>query len=414
MKILLLFDDKFPVDKDKLTRLLQQKSKAIKFDLHKSKFSLAPGLVSKPKTFTHVQNQIKSAMESYDRVFCFTTKQYNDSYFFHEHKDLTIFSFHEWNYLTDLPVSNGVLYFIIDYLALYIDPSAFRHDGITGCIYDFLGDKRGVDDGMRQARFCSNCYGRLSETLTDEHELKIFDDLQILMNHLSDSSRWNKDILITVKTVSNKIQKRRPKKNDAVRVVIASPGDTDSERRMLLDSLEGRFRRDNHEGHCGFRIIVDGWEDLASQPGYAQDVINERIIDESDFVVAVFKHKLGTPTTDTSTGLQRAESGTAEELLQALDKTKDSHPIGMAYFFSKAPVISLDSPDKDKIEKEWQRLGEFKDSIKDRMIYKPYTDGNELMSIVLKDLEKNILDYIVSVKKLRGSAAKKKRRTSTS
>lgn len=396
MRILLLFDGKFPVDdKDKLIHLLQQKSNFIKFDLGKSQFSLGPGLLSKPKSFTLAHSQIKSVVNLYDKVLCFTTKQYKDNFFFHEHKDLTIFSFYAWNYLTDLPVSNGVLYFIIDYLALQINLSDFRHYDVTGCIYDFLGDKTGVDDGMRQARFCSNCLMRLSETLTDEDEIKLFDDLQILMNHLSNSSRWNKDILASLKVVSSKIQKRKPKKTDAVRVVIASPGDTASERKMLLDSLEVRFRRDNHENHCGFRIIVNGWEDLASQSGYAQDVINEKVIDESDFVVALFKHKLGTPTTDTSTGLQRAESGTAEELLQALDKTKDNHPIGMAYFFSKAPVISLDSSDKDKIEKEWQRLTDFKDSIKDKMIYKPYTDSNELMSIVLKDLEKNILDYIV-------------------
>jgi hypothetical protein len=248
---------------------------------------------------------------------------------------------------------------------------------------------------MRQSRFCSNCLKRLSEVLTDENELKLFDDLQILMNHLSDSSRWNKDVLLSFKVVSNKIQKRKPKKHNAVRVVIASPGDTDAERKILLDSLEVKFRRDGHESHCGYRIIVTGWEDLASQNGYAQDVINDKIIKESDFVVAVFKHKLGTPTKEISTGLQRAESGTAEELLQALDKTKDNHPIGMAYFFSKAPVISLDSADKEKIEKEWQRLANFKDSIKDKMIYKPYTDSNELMSIVLKDLENNIIDYIV-------------------
>jgi hypothetical protein len=201
--------------------------------------------------------------------------------------------------------------------------------------------------------------------------------------------------LTAFRIVSNTIQKRNPKKKDLVSVVIASPGDTDSERRMLLDSLEVRFRRDNHEDHCGFRIIVSGWEDLASQPGYPQDIINERVIAESDFVVAVFKHRLGTPTQNASTDLQRAVSGTAEELLQALDKTKEDHPIGMAYFYSKAPAISLDSPDKDRIEKEWQRLASFKDSIRDKMIYKPYTDSNELMSMVLKDLEKNIAGFII-------------------
>ena len=64
--------------------------------------------------------------------------------------------------------------------------------------------------------------------------------------------------------------------------------------------------------------MVNGWEDLASQNGYAQDVINSKLIEESDFVIAVFKHKLGTPIKNVSSGLPRAESGTAEELLQTL------------------------------------------------------------------------------------------------
>ena len=32
--------------------------------------------------------------------------------------------------------------------------------------------------------------------------------------------------------------------------------------------------------------------------------------------------------------------------------------------------------------------------IKDKIIYKPYTDGNELLTTVLKDLENNIKDYL--------------------
>lgn len=399
MRILLLFDETFPIDQAKLLALLQQKSKSIRFGLYKSKFRLRPGLISKPKPFIRAATQIESVARSYDKVLCFTTKQYDDNYFFHEHNDLVIFSFYGWNYLTDLPMSNGVLYFIIDYLALHIDPSGFRHREVTGCIFDFLVEKTGVDDGMREAGFCSNCLDRLSELVTHEAELQILDDLQILLEHLGESSRWNKDVLSSIKVIPTKIQKRRSKKNDAVRVVIASPGDTGPERKMLLDSLEVRFRRENHEERCGCRIIVTGWEELASQPGYAQDVINEKIIKESDFVVAVFKHRLGTPTKNPSTGAQRAESGTAEELLQGLDHSEDNHPIGMAYFFSKAPFISLDSPDREKIETEWQRLSEFKNSIKDRMIYKPYANPKELMSLVLSDLEKNILNYIVKRKR---------------
>lgn len=393
MKVLLTFDKDFPIDTKKLLTFLDQKLTHIKFELHKDQFEIKDEIISKPKTFNQVDKDLKDSQNGFDKVFCFTSKKYNDNFFIHEHNNVTIFSISGWPYLTDLPISNGIIYFIIDYFALELNYSDFRHQEVTGCIYDFLTNKKGIDEGMRQARFCSNCLKRISESISDENDLKIFNDLKILMNHLSEFSRWNRDVFETINLIAGHITKRKSKKDNGINIVIASPGDTESERKILLDLLERKFRIDNHENHCGFRIMVNGWEDLASQPGYAQDVINQKIIKESDFVIAVFKHKLGTPTKDNS-GNPRAESGTAEELLQALDKSKDNHPIGMAYFFSKAPVISLDSPDKDKIEKDWTRLGLFKKSIQDKMIYKPYTDNNDLLTMVLKDLEKNIIDYI--------------------
>ena len=393
MKVLLVFDKEFPVDTAKLIGYLRKNLQHIQFSLHEDKFELPDLIVRKPETFNKISKELNQIMNQFDKIFCFTEKQFSDNYFIHEHKDLSIFSVYGWPYLTDLPISNGVVYFIIDYVALEIDSSDFRHSDITGCIYDFLSDKRGVDNGMRQAGFCANCLKRVSEGIVDENKLQIFNDLKVLINNLSECSRWNRDILCNEKILQDGLLKRASKDKKGVRVVIASPGDTEIERKTLLDSLEVKFRRGNHEDHCGFRIIVTGWEDLASQPGYPQDVINQKIIQESDFVVAIFRHKLGTPTVDNQ-GSQRYESGTVEELLQALNKTKKDHPIGMAYFFSKAPVISLDSPDKDRIEKDWKRLSDFKKNIQNQMIYKPYTESTDLLASVLQDLEKNIIDYI--------------------
>ena len=96
MKILLAFDTNFPVDQDRLIKLIQKKSKFIEFDLYTTKFTLPSGLVAKPKTFTNASKQLKKVSASYDKVFCFTEKQYDDNYFFHEHNDLTIFSFYAW------------------------------------------------------------------------------------------------------------------------------------------------------------------------------------------------------------------------------------------------------------------------------------------------------------------------------
>jgi len=398
MNILVLLDTKFEIDRKKLDIFLSSNCKHIKFTISEKTFSFSTEIISKPKSFEEIRKLYGSELDGFDNVFCFTDSQYNDNYFFHEYNDLFIFSFAYWSLLTDLPKSNGLIYFIVDCLALAIDTTGFRHKEITGCIYDFLGDKRGIDIGMRQASLCPNCLTRVTNLIVDENTQGIFDDLKTLINLLSSSSKWNKDIFEetpeNVDISSTTLKKRKPKSTAGISVVIASPGDTQQERKFLLDSLERKFRTDRHEEHCGFRILVSGWEDLASQNGYAQDVINKKLIEESDFVVSIFKHKLGTPTFDQQTGVQRAESGTVEELLQALDNSKLTHPIGMSYFYSTAPAPSLESPDFESIKKEWERLKEFKKSISTKIIYKPYTETTELLNMILKDLEQNINDYI--------------------
>jgi hypothetical protein len=393
MKILLLFEKDFPADKNRLLAFLHQHLSHLTFELYKEEFEFEENVLNYPESFGVVHETIKHFKPNFDRCLCFTTTPYDDNWFLHGDGYLTILSFFGWGHLTNLPHSNGIIYFIVRHLALNLDPSRFGHSNNTGCIYDSLGDKRGIDDGMRQARFCSSCLQRIS-AIGEGEQANVFNDLKLLMNLLSEASRWNKDILATIVPEDSALTKRKAKSNLGIQVVIASPGDTSVERKILLDSLERKFRIDNHEAHCGFRIIANGWEDLASQNGYTQDVINKMIIANSDFVITVFKHRLGTPTRNLETGIERAPSGTAEELLQTLDKSKKNQPIGMVYFYSKAPIISLDSPDKNAIEKEWMRLSNFKKSIQDKIILKPYTEADELLNIVLKDLENNILEYI--------------------
>jgi hypothetical protein len=395
MKILLVFEKEFPIDGNKLLLFLKQNLKHIKFVLYKKEFIIEDEIITDPSTLKKTYKNFQVERNQFDEILCFSEKQYSNNYFFMGYKNFTIFSFYGWPYLTNLPKSNGVLYFIIDYLALGMDTIDFRHYSTTGCIYDFLEDKSGIDEGMRQARYCNKCLERLTQSLQDKTDIKNFEDLKTLMNRLSEASRWNNDVLAYIKVDSGTIEKRTPKSNDGIHVVIASSGDTASLRKILLDSLERRFRTDNCERHCGFRIMVSGWEDLSSQNGYPQNVINKKIIEKSDFVISVFKHKLGTPTKNLVTGKKRAESGTVEELLQALDNNNSKHPIGMAYFYSTPPEISLDAPEIETIFKEWKRLGRFKDSIKDKMIYKPFANEDELLTMTLKDLENNIIDYII-------------------
>ncbi len=179
-----------------------------------------------------------------------------------------------------------------------------------------------------------------------------------------------------------------------IKILIASPSDVQRERELLLDKLETKFRRDHFEERCGARIIVTGWEFVPSQSGYAQDIINSDLVQKSNIILAVFRHKLGSPTIDIKTGDDRSPSGTAEELLYAIRNKKIKNPpLGMAYFYANAPVLSLDSIDFDKIKNEWQRLKEFREEIKNEILYKTYKHEEEILEIVCPDLCDNIIKY---------------------
>jgi hypothetical protein len=179
-----------------------------------------------------------------------------------------------------------------------------------------------------------------------------------------------------------------------IRVLIASPGDVVRERELLLDKLETKFRRDHYEERCGARIIVEGWESIASQTGYAQDIINSDLVSKSNIILAIFRHKLGSPTIVIKTGKDRSPSGTAEELLYAIrNKLLTNPPLGMAYFYANAPVLSLDSVDFEKTKTNWERLKEFREEIKNEILYKTYKHEEEILEITCKDICDNIIKY---------------------
>jgi len=259
-------------------------------------------------------------------------------------------------------------------------------------------DERSYIDGL-DTRFNSQDY-----LLPIDANKKIHENLQKRVDYLMKSLKESvlhefeeflsnfKEIKINLPTIqekenSNTICKRNPKnKNKTIVIAIASPANT-IDREKLISSLERNFRDKGHEARCGFRLIVKGFEDLASQPGEPQLTINEKIIIKSDFVVAIFKHHLGTPTL-------RAESGTVEELLQGLDKSKSEMPLGLAYFNTKPPKSNFSDIDKAKFTLEqWEKVLEFKKSISGKMLWGKWTNQSDIESIILSDIEKNIIEY---------------------
>lgn len=403
---IILFKEKdLDVNLEKTVSHLNKICNYVKFIKGRSPLVFDEMIITPPKSYQDLSTKLIEEAKGNKIVFLLTEKPYFNNYFFMSHRNFYIISFSNWNKLTNLSRNNGLVYFIADILALKID-GTFRHQNKTGCIYDFLWMKTGIDDGMRQAYFCFSCLARLGKLELSDSQKKILADLKIFMNDLSSASKWNQNIIdywetnpnngqtnVLEKQPSEVVINRKTIKKKEIHILIASPSDADVERDLLMNKLETKFRRDNYEKLCGRRIIVHGWEELASQPGYAQDIINNLLLKKVDIVIAVFKHKLGTPTINPTTKRARALSGTVEELLFALDNDVNNLPLGMAYFFSKAPNPSFDSPDLNKLLDEWKRLTSFKESIKEKILYKPYTDGEDLLDTVCKDLEKNINYY---------------------
>jgi anti-sigma regulatory factor (Ser/Thr protein kinase) len=135
-----------------------------------------------------------------------------------------------------------------------------------------------------------------------------------------------------------------------LRLLVASPGDTEVERETV-DQVVAELNRGIADER-GLVLDVVKWETYA-RPGVgqdAQDVIN-RQLPSPDLVVGVFWKRLGTPT-------PRAPSGTAEELESALRRWEASETHEILVYFNKAEY----TPTADDLPQLSALLG-FRDSL---------------------------------------------------
>jgi nucleoside 2-deoxyribosyltransferase len=119
-----------------------------------------------------------------------------------------------------------------------------------------------------------------------------------------------------------------------VRILIASPGDTVNERRVLRETLEDW---NSLNGDQGVFLQPLMWErDATPELGdRAQGVINRQLVDNADMLVGVFWTRLGTPTSE-------ADSGTVEEIERIAAARKP-----VLLYFSKKPIV-LESVDPEQ------------------------------------------------------------------
>lgn len=194
MKILLIQDKGIEIDLEKCSKLLNGICNTTKFESYKNAISL--GSISTDinlKKEINLLNHKVSSIEK-DYTLYITYRRYKDNYFDHSSQNTRILSFRGWEHYTNLPLENGLFYFIADILALRL-VKGFRHQESISCIYDFLRDKTDIDMGMKMAHICKDCLTRIENNIKkSEVSSNILPDLIEILNLISNASKWGKNV----------------------------------------------------------------------------------------------------------------------------------------------------------------------------------------------------------------------------
>jgi len=192
MKIVIYKDNTLPLDLDKVCKVLNGISKSVKFVAGTESFHISTSQINTPSTYKELSQKINREIQKYDHAILVTNVQYDNNYFFESHQNKVIISFFGWHRLTDLPITNGLVYFIASLMGDFIHLGS-PHDTNEGCLNDFWQDKRGVNVGMRSAFVCARCIEKTDFSTQGTRE--IYKDIKSILNILSNYSRNGQDIL---------------------------------------------------------------------------------------------------------------------------------------------------------------------------------------------------------------------------
>ena len=169
---------------------------AASFSLGKGRFKISGGVVTNPKTYESLPAGFRAKTNEANLVLFVTKKPYDNNFFWDSPQgNEVIMSCFGWEDLTTLPVTNGVVYGVGVLIAGRIGLVSDRHDEVTGCVSDFLWDKKGVDVGMRSAFVCAACFKAFQQLKRPPKTQRIYEGLLKLLNDLSAASRANHDVV---------------------------------------------------------------------------------------------------------------------------------------------------------------------------------------------------------------------------
>jgi len=142
-------------------------------------------------------------------------------------------------------------------------------------------------------------------------------------------------------------------------VMIVSPSDVLEEREVIRSVLHDLNNIHAKSDQCVFLPV--GWDTHSSSElgARGQDLINQRVLRDSDLLVAAFRHRIGTPTGG-------FPSGSVEEIRRHMDAGKPA----MVYFYRGEPPDGADP-------QQLQGLREFRDWCSGNGLWREYASTQE-------------------------------------
>lgn len=159
------------------------------------------------------------------------------------------------------------------------------------------------------------------------------------------------------------------------RIMIGCPGDVHEEARIAQKAII--HWTNIHAESRGIVLLPIHWSSNSypENGAHPQTILNSQLATKSDMLVGIFGSKVGTPT-------DKSHSGTIEEIE---DHIKAGKPV-MLFFRRQNDITSVSSS-------EIAKLQDFKNSIKDRCLYKEYDNAQSFEGVFSNSLELFLTDH---------------------
>lgn len=152
--------------------------------------------------------------------------------------------------------------------------------------------------------------------------------------------------------------------------MIVSPSDVQAERGIVKDALYRWNELNSRYRNIVFSVLGYDINAHADSGMHPQESLNHQLLEDADLVIAIFWTKLGSPTTEYS-------SGSVEEITKHMKNGKKV----LMYFSNKPVEMKLVNTE------QYQKLQTYKASIQGDVFYKEYSSDFDFMQIISNDIQ---------------------------